>query len=187
MEFPGSPRSRSVARIVFVNWRFPDKDTRILDLCCGAGQTTRYLARLSDRCTGLDVSPIALDRAARAVPQADYVESLAEKTPFGDNEFDLVHTSAALHEMEPGQLREIVKEVYRILKPGGTFAFVDFHRPNNPLFWPPLALFLEVFETRTAWQFIDTDLVTVLQEIGFRECTRELHAGGSLQVVRGRK
>ncbi|MEG3435885.1 methyltransferase domain-containing protein [Pannus brasiliensis CCIBt3594] len=164
-----------------------EKNTRILDLCCGAGQTTRYLADRSDHCTGLDVSPVALERARKAVPGATYVEGLAEKTPFADGEFDLVHTSAALHEMEPRQLREILEEVYRILRPGGIFALVDFHAPTNPLFWPSLALFLGLFETRTAWQFIDTDLASLLQEVGFRECKRELHAGGSLQVIQATK
>jgi len=38
--------------------------------------------------------------------------------PFAD--FDLVHTSVAMHEMESEQLRQILKEVYRVLKPGGT-------------------------------------------------------------------
>jgi len=42
--------------------------------------------------------------------QAHYVEAFAEK-PFPDNQFDLVHTSAALHEMEPSQLWQILKEV----------------------------------------------------------------------------
>jgi ubiquinone/menaquinone biosynthesis C-methylase UbiE len=164
-----------------------DRHTRILDLCCGAGQTTGYLVWLSDHCTGLDVSPVALERARKAVPSATYVEGLAEKPPFGDNEFDLVHTSVALHEMEPEQLREILKEVYRILRPGGIFALVDFHAPTNPLFWPPVALFLELFETHTAWRFIETDMVSSLQEIGFGECQRELHAGGSLQVIQAQK
>lgn len=164
-----------------------EKNTRILDLCCGAGQTTRYLVNRSDHCTGLDVSPVALERAREAVPSATYVEGLAEKTPFADGEFDLVHTSAALHEMDPRQLREILEEVYRILRAGGIFALVDFHAPTNPLFWPSLAVFLGLFETRTAWQFIDTDLVSLLQEVGFRECKRELHAGGSLQVIQATK
>ncbi|MFM7715025.1 MAG: class I SAM-dependent methyltransferase, partial [Microcystis sp.] len=135
------------------------KNDPILDLCCGAGQTTRYLVPLSDRCVGLDVSPRALERASLAVPQAHYVEGLAEKMPFSAGEFAFVHTSAALHEMEPEQLEEILKEVYRVLRPGGIFALVDFHRPTNPLFWPSLALFLQLFETDTAWQFIDRDLI----------------------------
>jgi demethylmenaquinone methyltransferase/2-methoxy-6-polyprenyl-1,4-benzoquinol methylase len=163
------------------------KNDPILDLCCGAGQTTRYLVPLSDRCTGLDVSPVALERASLAVPQAHYVEGLAEKMPFNAGEFALVHTSAALHEMEPEQLEEILKEVYRVLRPGGIFALVDFHRPTNPLFWPSLALFLQLFETHTAWQFIDRDLIQSLQAIGFRDCQQKLYAGGSLQVIQAAK
>jgi demethylmenaquinone methyltransferase/2-methoxy-6-polyprenyl-1,4-benzoquinol methylase len=163
------------------------KNDPILDLCCGAGQTTRYLVPLSDRCTGLDVSPVALERASLAVPQAHYVEGLAEKMPFNAGEFALVHTSAALHEMEPEQLQEILKEVYRVLRPGGIFALVDFHRPTNPLFWPSLALFLQLFETDTAWQFIDSDLIQSLQAIGFRDCQQKLYAGGSLQVIQAAK
>ncbi len=61
--------------------------------------------------------------------------------PFNAGEFAFVHTSAALHEMEPEQLEEILKEVYRVLRPGGIFALVDFHRPTNPLFWPSLPYF----------------------------------------------
>jgi ubiquinone/menaquinone biosynthesis C-methylase UbiE len=130
---------------------------------------------------------VALQRASLAVPQAHYVEGLAEKMPFNAGEFALVHTSAALHEMEPEQLQEILKEVYRILRPGGIFAFVDFHRPTNPLFWPSLALFLQLFETHTAWQFINTDILQSLQAIGFHDCQQKLYAGGSLQVIQAVK
>jgi demethylmenaquinone methyltransferase/2-methoxy-6-polyprenyl-1,4-benzoquinol methylase len=89
--------------------------------------------------------------------------------------------------MEPEQLEEILKEVYRVLRPGGIFALVDFHRPTNPLFWPSLALFLQLFETHTAWQFIDRDLIQSLQAIGFRDCQQKLYAGGSLQVIQAAK
>jgi len=61
------------------------------------------------------------------------VEAFADM-PFPDNQFDLVHTSAALHEMEPSQLRQILKEVYRVLKPAGVFTLVDFHAPSNWVF-----------------------------------------------------
>jgi len=89
--------------------------------------------------TGLDASPVP-KRAQQNVPQA-HVEA-AENMPFPDNQFDLVHTSAALHEMEPSQLRQILKEVYRVLKPAGVFTLVDFHVPSNWVFWPGLFCFL---------------------------------------------
>ncbi|MGK7934080.1 MAG: class I SAM-dependent methyltransferase [Microcystaceae cyanobacterium] len=164
-----------------------NRDSSILDLCCGGGQTTRYLVELSEQVTGLDVSPIALKRAKKSVPAANYVEGLAEKLPFNDNTFDLVHTSVALHEMTAEQLHKIFKEIYRVLKPDGVFAFIDLHAPNNPLFWPPLAIFMQLFETETAWQLLKMDLKEILQEVGFKNGQQKLHAGGSLQTIQVKK
>ena len=162
-------------------------DTEILDLCCGAGQTTRFLVQGSQRVTGLDVSPVALQRAAQQVPQATYVEGLAQDLPFADNRFDLVHTSVALHEMNSEELSQIFQEVYRVLKPEGVFAFIDFHQPTNLLFKPPLTVFMWLFETETAWGLLATDLKKQLDTFGFKVDQHRLYAGGSLQVVQARK
>jgi len=162
-------------------------DTKVLDLCCGSGQATQFLVQYSQNVTGLDASPLSLKRARQNVPQAQYTEAFAEDMPFADNSFDLVHTSVAMHEMQAEQLRQIIKEVYRVLKPGGVFALVDFHAPTNPLFWPPISLFLLLFETETAWNLLKTDLPGLLAEIGFREKEQILYAGGSLQVIKARK
>jgi demethylmenaquinone methyltransferase/2-methoxy-6-polyprenyl-1,4-benzoquinol methylase len=162
-------------------------ETKVLDLCCGSGQATQVLVQYSQDITGLDASPLSLLRAQQNVPQAHYVEAFAEKMPFPDNQFDLVHTSAALHEMEPDQLRQILKEVYRVLKPAGVFTLVDFHAPSNWIFWPGLSLFFVLFETETAWQLLKTDLAGLLEQVGFRVCNRTLHAGGSLQAIQVKK
>ena len=102
-------------------------ETKVLDLCCGSGQATRFLVQYSQELTGLDISPVSLERAKRNVPQAKYVEAMAQDMPFPNAQFDLVHTSVAMHEMKPSVLRQILKEVYRVLKPGAVFALVDFH------------------------------------------------------------
>lgn len=162
-------------------------DAKILDLCCGSAQATQYLVEYSPNVTGLDASPLSLKRARENVPQASYVEAFAENMPFSEGEFDLVHTSAALHEMEPQQLQEILAEVYRVLKPGGTFTLVDFHRPTNPLFWPGLSMFLWLFETETAWQLLETDLTERLRKVGFQVDKPRLYAGGSLQVIQAQR
>ena len=158
-------------------------DTEILDLCCGAGQTTKFLVAKSDQVTGLDASTVALTRAAKKVPQAKYVEGLAQDMPLADNQFDVVHTSSALHEMTPQELEQILQEVSRVLKPGGILTLVDFHAPTNVLFWFPVAVFMWLFETETAWQLIKTDLVSKLTKHGFKIITKRLYAGGSLQVI----
>jgi demethylmenaquinone methyltransferase/2-methoxy-6-polyprenyl-1,4-benzoquinol methylase len=147
-------------------------ETKVLDLCCGSGQATRFLVQYSQDVTGLDVSPVSLERARGNVPQAQYVEALAEEMPFGNNQFDLVHTSVAMHEMKPKQLQQIFQEVYRVLKPGGVFAMVDFHKPSNLLFWPGLTIFLWLFETETSWQLLETDLVELLKNVGFGVATQ---------------
>jgi demethylmenaquinone methyltransferase/2-methoxy-6-polyprenyl-1,4-benzoquinol methylase len=68
-------------------------DTQVLDLCCGSGQTTQFLVKLSQNVTGLDASPKSLQRARLNVPEASYVEAFAEEMPFADNLFDVVHIS----------------------------------------------------------------------------------------------
>ena len=162
-------------------------DAKILDLCCGAGQATRELVKHSQNVMGLDASPIAIRRAKQNVPQAKYVESFAEKMPFSDRQFDLVITNTAMHEMDTEQLQQIIQEVNRVLTPAGQFIIIDFHRPTNPLFWLPIATFLWLFETETAWQLLKTDLTQLLSKSGFKVESCQLYAGGSLQVLRSRK
>lgn len=161
--------------------------TKVLDLCCGSGQATQVLVQRSKQVTGLDASPLSLKRAGRNVPQAEYVKAFAEAIPFPDNHFDLVHTSMALHEMQPEQRQQIISEVYRVLNPDGYFALVDFHSPTNPIFWPGLSLFFALFETKTAWQLLQTDLSALLNKTGFQIGHTALHAGGSLQIIQAQK
>lgn len=164
-----------------------NKETKILDLCCGAGQTTQFLVNYSDNVTGLDLSPLAISKAKKNVPSASFVEGFAENLPFQDNLFDLVHTSVALHEMTTLELEQIFEEVYRVLKPNGIFTFIDLHQPNNLLFLPGLAIFMWLFETETAWELLKTDLSKKLLEAGFKICQNNLYAGGSLQVIQCKK
>jgi ubiquinone/menaquinone biosynthesis C-methylase UbiE len=162
-------------------------DSRILDLCCGAGQTTKFLVNYSQQVTGLDISTVSLGKAKKNVPEAEFIEGFAQKMPFTDNSFDFVHTSVALHEMKTTELEEIFKEVYRVLKPKGIFTFIDLHQPQNILFIPGLNLFMWLFETETAWQLLKTDLKAKLTNAGFTILDNQLYAGGSLQVIQARK
>ncbi|AUC61320.1 SAM-dependent methyltransferase [Cyanobacterium sp. HL-69] len=164
-----------------------EKNTKILDLCCGKGQTTKFLVQHSHEVTGLDISPFALEEAKKNVPQAEYVEGFAQEMPFSANKFDIVHTSVALHEMNTEELTQIFAEVYRVLKPNGIFTFIDLHKPHNLLFIPGLNIFMWLFETETAWQLIKTDLPQMLRSQGFKVITKKFYGGGSLQVIQAQK
>jgi len=158
-------------------------DAKVLDLCCGAGQATQLLVQKFSQVTGLDASPFAIARAEQRVPQANYVQGWAEEMPLATAEFDLVVTSTAMHEMTTSQLHQIFGEVSRVLKVGGRFVIVDFHQPTNPLFVLPVAMFLWLFETETAWALLQTDLPQMAVGLGLNLEIQRLYAGGSLQVL----
>ena len=98
-----------------------------------------------------------------------------------------------MHEMRSAQLPQIFEEVYRVIKPGGLFILVDLHRLTNPVFWALLAVFLWLFETETAWQLSETDLGSLLAEVGWRSDNSEedqqpkLYAGGNIQLIQVQK
>lgn len=162
-------------------------DMKILDLCCGSGQATQYLVRYSNQVVGLDASPLSIRRSQKNVPQAEFVQGWAEAMPFEAEQFDLVHTSAALHEMKPDQRRQILREVHRVLKPDSVFTLIDFHQPTNPVFTSGLYSFFWLFETETAWELLQTNLVQELEAAGFIKPEQTLLAGGSLQRIQALK
>ena len=67
---------------------------RVLDVGCGTGATTLALAREAERCTGIDISePMlarALERAAEAGVDAEFILGDAQTYPFAAGSFDLV-------------------------------------------------------------------------------------------------
>ncbi len=160
---------------------------RVLDLCCGPAEVTPLLAELSQNVVGLDASPKALAAARQRLPNVEFVEAFAQDIPFPANSFDWVHTSLALHELPLPDLEQVLREVWRVLKPRGGLLILDLHAPCQPWMWPGLALFLALFETETAWELLKLDLPKYLQQQGWQSVRQTLHAGGALQVIQAQK
>ena len=103
---------------------------RVLELGCGTGEYTARLVSAGAHLVALDLVGdlvrVAVERGLAA--RAEFVLGDAEGLPFGDGEFDAVVGNAVLHHL---RLAPALRELRRILKPGGRCAFTE---PNmlNP-------------------------------------------------------
>lgn len=94
-------------------------DEAVLDVCCGTGGMTRYAASARPRqAVGIDASAHMLSRA-RDRSDASYCQADARFLPFADATFDKAYLCLALHEQDERTRREVLGELYRVLKPGG--------------------------------------------------------------------
>ena len=103
---------------------------RVLDLGCGSCDLARYLAETyGQRVTGVDISQDSLPRK-RTGSRGGRVRCIRRDAAHLDfvagRSVDAVVMMWAMHEMEKAQ--EIVREVRRVLRPGGEFLIVDFPR-----------------------------------------------------------
>src|SRR6478736_10332123 len=116
---------------------------RGLDVGCGTG---RLLAFLHDawpglRLTGLDLSPPYLAEARRLIgrtARVKLIEGAAEKLPFDDASLDLVVSSFLMHELPPDVRGTVLKEIARVLKPGGLAVIVDSIQKGDQPSWDGL-------------------------------------------------
>jgi len=99
---------------------------RLLDLGCGAGETSVYFALLGADVTAVDISgnmlAVANDLAKTHGVTIKTVQSPAETLPFPDSEFDYVFGNGVLHHTN---IEESIKETHRVLKTGGLAVFIE--------------------------------------------------------------
>jgi ubiquinone/menaquinone biosynthesis C-methylase UbiE len=101
---------------------------RVADLGCGSGVFTQLLRQQGYHPVGLDISPklIALGRAK--YPDVEFLEGDVEHLPFPSGSLDGVLLSGLVHHL-PDPAR-CAAEVFRVLKPGGSFVAFDPNRMN---------------------------------------------------------
>jgi demethylmenaquinone methyltransferase/2-methoxy-6-polyprenyl-1,4-benzoquinol methylase len=114
-----------------------------LDVACGSGKLTAELARIAGRqgrVVGLDFSPQMLEVARRDHPGIEFLEGDALKLPFDDASFDAATIAFGLRNLaDPvGGLREM----RRIVKPGGRSVVLEFVRPPENLVGGAYRLYL---------------------------------------------
>jgi 2-polyprenyl-6-hydroxyphenyl methylase/3-demethylubiquinone-9 3-methyltransferase len=127
--------------------RFAGRGLRILDVGCGGGFLSNYLAAQGHTVIGIDFAADALQvaRLHDASGRAKYVEADAFRLPFPDGSFDAVCSMDFLEHVEEPELA--IREASRLLAPGGLFVFHTFSR--NWLAWLVVIKGLEWFVRNT--------------------------------------
>lgn len=104
----------------------PMSDLRVLDLGCGTGRNSNYLAERGNFVFGLDLAANALKLASERAEKAGLSEqtqylrqSIGDKLPFEDNSFDLILDITASNSIKSSEREVYLKESSRVLKPGG--------------------------------------------------------------------
>lgn len=125
---------------LFTQSAVPEGDYRdILDMGCGFGKSTRpFVDRFpAARVVGIDLSAPVLKLAHRQSEKlgkrVTYAQRAAEDTTYPDGSFDLVTATMLIHEQPMPVVRRTLTEAYRLLRPGGRLAILDYHRTGDPL------------------------------------------------------
>ena len=104
---------------------------QVLDAMCGSGQTTSYLLARGASVTGLDISNEVVDTFQSRWAGANVVKRSLLDSGLPDNSFDCVAVVGGLHHIHPN-LKAAVREIHRVLKPGGHFCFMEPHSGSLP-------------------------------------------------------
>jgi len=109
---------------------------RVLEVGCGQGTVLNHLARRGAVMCGVDMSMVSIERTRAGARElghhVDVAQADAESLPFPDASFDAVVSFGVLHHTP--DTAESVREVRRVLKPGG-LAIVMLYRTGNPKWW----------------------------------------------------
>lgn len=109
-------------------WRLLEVEPgmEVLDLACGHGRIANALAARGCRVTGLDATPLFLDRArqdaaARGVA-VSYVEGDMRNLPWAGQFDRVINWFTAFGYFDDAENRRVLAEVARVVRPGGAFA-----------------------------------------------------------------
>lgn len=102
----------------------------VLDLCCGTGDIAlRFRARV----VGVDFTEEMLRvAAARGNSEVSWIRADALRLPFVDESFDAVSVGYGLRNLS--DIEQGLREVLRVLRPGGKFVSLDFGKPESATF-----------------------------------------------------
>jgi demethylmenaquinone methyltransferase/2-methoxy-6-polyprenyl-1,4-benzoquinol methylase len=188
---------RLVAKTLFAT--LSDPDACILDVACGTGDLSlTLLENAQARIVGIDfcrpMLSIAATKAARSDSRVPFVEGDALQLPFGDRSFDAATIAFGLRNLS--SVAAGLRELLRVLKPGGRVAVLEFSKPKlalmRGLFGIYFTKILPLFGgwlsgSKSAYQYLpdsvsrfpdQNELASLMKEAGFEQVSFRNLTGG---------
>lgn len=174
--FTGAADAMRRGALAEISRELKGKDQRgvkLLDLACGTG---RFLGQVMEtfpklQASGLDLSPNYAAHARDLLkpwPQVDVIEGQAEAMPLEEASLDIVVCIYLFHELPPRVRPDVMKEIARVLKPGGLFVMADSAQfGDNPKLDGILEYFPEGFHEPYYKGYLSYDFEPVMDAAGF--------------------
>jgi ubiquinone/menaquinone biosynthesis C-methylase UbiE len=150
---------------------------RVLEIGCGTGNLALLVKRVRPQLevVGLDPDPKALARAARKARRAgvplELDRGFADELPYADGSFDRVLSSLMFHHLEADLRSASLRQVVRVLRPGGSLHLMDFGGDSHQRH----GLARLARRSRTLKDNWDGRIPTLMREAGFVDAAETGH------------
>jgi demethylmenaquinone methyltransferase / 2-methoxy-6-polyprenyl-1,4-benzoquinol methylase len=165
---------------------------RVLDACCGTGDLALEALKAGGDVVGFDFSERMLERARRKSDEVEWVQGDVTELPYEGGSFDAVTVGFGIRNVP--ELDAGLRELARVLRPGGRFGCLEITRPRGVLrpffrlwFDGVVPLLGRVLPGGAAYTYLPasvrrfpgpTDLAAAMEQAGFRDVRYRLLAGG---------
>jgi len=168
----------------------------LLDLGCGTGTLTKMIAESVPELhvVGFDADPETLKQAQNKLSSLDSHVTLhqgfAQQMPFNADTFDIVVSSLFFHHLTRKQKIEVLKEIFRVLKPNGRLHIADWGKPSS-LVQRVLFVVVQLLDGfETTQDSVENALPKLIRDSGFIQVENEKYFTtllGTIQLFQATK
>ncbi|XOB41730.1 MAG: class I SAM-dependent methyltransferase [Candidatus Nealsonbacteria bacterium] len=131
---------------------------KVLDLGSGTGRHVIYLAKNGFEVYGIDISEEGIKITKNWLRENELkaglkVGSIYKKLQYKDNFFDAVISTSTIHHARIKTIRKAIKEIERILKPGGLI-FITVRKRKLKKFWPKSTIIEKYGKQKSSYKVI---------------------------------